>query len=614
MLRGNRTTLYRHGLVILLAGVVIGWSQAGMAQGQPQYAVLPIDEQLQPADSVIDANTPEEDKKKIRAAIQWKGKLQIGIAAIRRGSPPRALDNESNKANFDQWFKGYYFATLTHPEHLSEWPKRRQEFLKRMEQTNAPDVHEHLRTLTRQVMLTIVKGNFHPVARYNAMLFLGQLNDTEATLIGQKKSPPIPFTQGLGDAIQEYNDPKQIDAVRVAALVTMLRHARIDRQLVDTPSPLGALRGQMGNLAFSLVKTKEAPDGRSQEGHDWMRRRAIEILGELGNPGGNGEVSSALLAVLNDDQTPISLRCSAAEALAQLKYAAAGTINVAETAKSMGKVAAHACYDEIRRVEAQQEREQTAQDATIGGSTMGGMYGGASSGMFGTPSIGGTTAPDPLAYRIALTRRRVKHRAMSIKKALVGEEKKKRRPVAFAGFDKPEAKTDGSTPAEEEEELSGILAVAENDTDREYVRKVAEQVGFIIGQVDDDSFKDLTSLVSEIRKKVREMEQACGIVVNVDEMEVESKEAEGLLDDPLKDLGSGLGGIPSVDPAMPPDGTTGKTPHGPEGKPPVAPAKKDAVVPPATTPVTPPVKGPVVPPATTPVAPSPKKVAPAIQP
>lgn len=609
--------MYRYGLLVLLIGIVIGWNHTGLAQGQPQYVVLPIAEQLQLAESTIEVGMGEEEKKKIRDAMQWKGKMQLGVAAIRRGDPQYPLSNENVKNAFDQWYKECYFARLTHSEHLAEWQEKRRQHLAHMVQIpqGAGNVHGYLLDLTRQIMLVIAKGNFHPVARYNAMLLLVSLNSTEAKTIGQTKSPPIPFTEGLGDAIQEYNDPKQIDAVRVAALVGMLRHATLDRQLAD--SPLGALRGQMGNVALSLVKTKEAPDGRTQEGHDWMRRRAIEILGESGHPGQNGQISTALLAVLEDDQAPISLRVSAAEAMGQLEYPPTATINAVETAKSMGKVAAHACYDEIRRVEAQQEREQTEQGATGGGTSMGGMYGGGSTGMFGTPQLGGSSAPDPLAYRIALTRRRVKHRAMSIKTALVGEEKR-RKPVAFAGFDKPEAKADGSTPAEEEE-LNGILAVAANDTDRAYVRKVAEHVGFIVSLADDGSFKDLTSLVSEIRKKVRELEQECGIVVNVDEMEVEAKEAEGLLDDPLKDLGSGLGGIPSVEPAMPPDASKTKTPPGPDGKPPIAPPKKGAVVPPAeppvtppATPVTPPEKGTVVPPAKPPAAP--KAGAPAVQP
>lgn len=589
MLTGNKTSLVLHSLIAVFAVIAFGAGNGMVAAGQPQYETLPIDERFLLADREIDAKMADDEKNEIRKAIMGKGKVLLQVSSIMRGSPPEALKDDQAKYWFDLWYKEYYFASLTHPEHLSKWPEKRQETLKRMEQmpAGAADVHAHLLSLIRQVMLTIAKGNYHPVARYNAMLFIGQLNSKEVSLIGDK-SPPHPFVQGLVDALDEFENPKQIDAVRVAALVGIHRHAVIDRLLGDEDSPLAGLEGRIINLALGLVNAKAAPKGRTQGGHDWMRRRAIEILGALGSVGESGKVVPALQAVLGDDETLVSIRCCAAEALGRLDYPANTTVNVADTAKKMGEVVAHACYDEIRRVEAQQKREEAIQDASGGGSSMG-VYRSPTIGAFGAPRLGGGAAFDPLAYRIALTRRHIKHRTLLVKNGLVGEEKEKpiRRPV----FDKPEAGSEEADPPEEEK--SGILALAKAK-DEEYVKTVVEHVDFIIGLADDDSFMDLTSLVAELRKKVQTLEQKCGIVVNVDEMEVEAKEAEGLLENPLENLG-GLGGIPSVEPpSKPTDLPPGKAP------PKVSPEQ------PGKTPVPPPGKGPVVPAEKTPVAPSPK--------
>ena len=386
----------------------------------------------------------------------------------------------------------------------------------------------------------------------------------------------MPHIQSLADMINEFEDPNQIDAVRVAALVGVLRHVSIDRQLPDGSRRLvGAAEQRIVDMMLGLVNAKTPPGKRTQGGHDWMRRRAIETLGALGSVGQNSRVASALAAVVGDDQTAVALRCSAAEALGQLDYPGNTTANVADIAKKMGAVAAHACYEEIHRVEDQQNREQEEREAS-GGAVGVAMPSSEPMGAFGAPSLDSQNRPNPLAYRISLTRRRIKYQTSLVKKGLVGEKKA---PIRKPPASQPKPGTEGEDPPEEEK--SGILALA-NANDQAYVEKVASHVDAIMLQADDASFNDLTSLVTEIRKKVQDLEKNCGIVVNVDEMEIEAEEAKGLLENPLENLGKGLGGIPST-------------------KPPVTPP----AVPPAVEPAPPAVKGPVAPPKKTAPAPKP---------
>jgi hypothetical protein len=227
-------------------------------------------------------------------------------------------------------------------------------------------------------------------------------------------------------------------------------------------------------------------------------------------------------------------------------------------------------------------------------------------GPFPAPGFESENAFNPLAYRIDLTRRRIKYRTSLAKKGLVGEEKEA--PAGRILVNKPEGGGGAEAPAAEKK--SGILAVAKSAEDQQYVEKVARHVDAIMLKADDASFKDLTSLVTEIRRKVQELEEECGIVVNVDEMEIDAKDAADLLENPLDSLGDDLGGMP---PAEPPS------------KPPVAPGKKASGAPAAEGSGGPaakaPSKTPAVPPKTEtaptakkgPVAP-PKKTAPPPQP
>ena len=591
MSAGNKAVFWWISAVAAVVTIVTG--SLATAQDQPQYDVLAIHQFFLEAERPFEKGMTLDERKAIQKKKADVLGLQREVDKLLRGSSELSLNDDAAKVKIDGWYGQYYFARLTHTEYLSEWPDERQKFLKSLESTNIPDdVHDHVVTYVRDMMLVIAKGNYHPVARYNAMLLIGMLNKTEADLIREKRQP-VPSTQCLGKMVEEFADANQIDAVRVAVLVGMLRHAKIDRDLPDNrrlasgPGPT-----RIVDLMLGLANTKDAPQGRSQAGHDWMRRRAIEILGTLGNVGENNKVASALAAIVDDDHASVSLRCSVVEALGQLNYPGNATVAVADIAKKMGAVAAHACYEEIQRVEDQQKREQEERDAS-GGAVGIATPSSEPTGPFGAARLDSEDRPNPLAYRINLTRRRIKYQTSLVKRGLVGEDKEappKKPPTA-----KAEPGAEEEIPAKVEK--SGILALAKAE-DQEYVEKVANHVGAIMLQADDASFNDLTSLVTEIRRKVKELEQNCGIVISVDEMEIEAEAAEGLLEDPLGNLGKGLGGIPSAKPPSEP-------PVAPTAKTPVAPATKTPAVPPAVKPAPPAVKGPVAPPKKTAPAPKP---------
>ena len=67
--------------------------------------------------------------------------------------------------------------------------------------------------------------------------------------------PPVPLIQSLKVMLDELANPQQIDGVRAASLVGILRHVEIDRQLADVP---GAQRRLVGNNAENRIANATA--------------------------------------------------------------------------------------------------------------------------------------------------------------------------------------------------------------------------------------------------------------------------------------------------------------------------------------------------------------------
>jgi hypothetical protein len=120
-------------------------------------------------------------------------------------------------------------------------------------------------------------------------------------------------------------DPSIVpDYVKVAALQGLLRHA--EAHVVEN-------RAAVLQMVLPIATAAKAPAGRSADGHAWMRRRAVQIIGALGLSGGT--IPLELQKIVKDTTAPYNLRCAAAQALGELDYAGAN-IKAADLAKDVG--------------------------------------------------------------------------------------------------------------------------------------------------------------------------------------------------------------------------------------------------------------------------------------
>jgi hypothetical protein len=172
-------------------------------------------------------------------------------------------------------------------------------------------------------MSRVATGNYHPVVRVNAMLAIGDLNSDDSN-----RDTPLPYAPVVPVLLQVIDDPQQLDAVKAAAFVGLMRHARLGFK--------ENVRASVGTSMLALAKSTGAP-GRSPDGHAWLRSEAVEILGLLGNIGDANVVADALGQIVGDPATPMMVRRAGAAALGKLNYQIAVTLNGSTLVSALGR-------------------------------------------------------------------------------------------------------------------------------------------------------------------------------------------------------------------------------------------------------------------------------------
>ncbi len=305
--------------------------------------------------------------------------------AKRRSDVTRMLRAQTFQAGEDKLFDTYYltyaFPRWTLPENLSSIAKFRTELRSELYAGRSGAPYTRLVNLTLNFLTPIVNDrSFHPAVRYNAMAAIGDLDVSlppPGAPSDQRGTQPVPAALDLMLAVLQ--DPAQIDAVRIAALQGLVRHAGLP--MADTQKR----DQQVLPLLLQWASTKDPPSGRTKVGHAWMRALAIEALGALGLPGANGQVVKTLAAVLTESDTPLITRLAAAKALGKLQYKGLTAIKPQEVVIPLVQFMLEAMTAEARRPLV------LAASAATGTPGMPGMYPGMTPTPTPTPGMPGMT-------------------------------------------------------------------------------------------------------------------------------------------------------------------------------------------------------------------------------
>ncbi|MFW5692892.1 MAG: hypothetical protein ACOCWL_01620 [Thermoguttaceae bacterium] len=244
----------------------------------------------------------------------------------------RAQKFESGEEDvFDAYYRRHFLPRWTQPSNLASLPLLRRELRNNLLSGKSGPPHSRLNAIILDYMGKMASANVHPAARVNAMLMIGELNEVEPVRAGDA---PTPLRPALPVLLATLEDDEQIDPVKVAALVGIVRHAQFGQL---TPESTQAIQRAMVELAGSTG----AP-ARSADGQAWMRAQAAKALGFLGTVGEDGVVPRLLLTLVADKQLDMLVRCHAAEALGRLDYSGSHGVNAAQAVAALGQLAAEA--------------------------------------------------------------------------------------------------------------------------------------------------------------------------------------------------------------------------------------------------------------------------------
>jgi hypothetical protein len=145
-------------------------------------------------------------------------------------------------------------------------------------------------------------ADFRPEVRVNAALTISDLN-------AQEGPKPTPLPDALPVLLKCVDNPKQLEAVRVAAMVGILRQVAAE---IDDPALQKHLVASMLNLLKMPVAEGQA------EGRAWLLAQGAEVVGKLGSPADNGAFASGLSALAGDAGASFCVRRTAARGMKEL--------------------------------------------------------------------------------------------------------------------------------------------------------------------------------------------------------------------------------------------------------------------------------------------------------
>ncbi len=292
----------------------------------------------------------------------------------------------SNRQAFENWYRKYLFPAMASREFLEDMYDNRDSLLKDLERSVDPAARQVLLDLAYTESVKRATGKYHPAVRYNALLIIGNLNQTE--IRRSERLPPIRLPKAFDFLVTELQKPDQLDVLRLAAMVGIQRHLRLVGQRPQEQPIPDAKKAEVAGIMKKLAEQKVVPDGREEIAHTWLRRRAIDVLATIGQVGDGQAIFNTMVGIVTDDEEPLALRCTAARAIGDLNYAGVAGIDPVATSQSLGELVAFACRNEDAWVKEHQKKLEEA-DSAKPNTAYGGMGGGMPGMGGGMPGMGG---------------------------------------------------------------------------------------------------------------------------------------------------------------------------------------------------------------------------------
>lgn len=244
----------------------------------------------------------------------------------------------------------------------TELPKMRTDFRKFyfnpigiIDADEARKARDHVNKLLNDRLFQIANNqtqdstprNYHPLVRFHAALFLSELSDETGKL------PYRPIIKNLTLLANPKRTPNAPESVRVVAIKGLQTYAQAHK--LDEVREMPVLNSE---VVQPWLTQKTPTGGMTQEGFDWIRRRAMELALELNAKSSDAtkpavaNLPQLLAAIAADESAGISLRIGALNALTSYKTPPA-EIKDEDLGKAAGSIALASAKLQLHSIQTQ---------------------------------------------------------------------------------------------------------------------------------------------------------------------------------------------------------------------------------------------------------------------
>lgn len=377
-------------------------------------------------------------------------------AILRAPNAPSPADIEL----LDRYFMKHLYPTITQyepPSALGNLSASRDILFKRfIDVTKSQATRDHVIAGALKAMGAIAKGGFHPAVRYNAVLIIGQLDQTPGK--------PLPAaTEALVTILEneEFNKVAVPTALKVGALIGLQRHVAAGVE--------PAIAERITKAALAVASREEAPDDATPKVYGWVRKQAAKLVTAQQAKGLTPEVHQELVALLSDKTIDLDDRCGIAQLLKPDMFKTAQGLDSDAMAVALGDLAKRVLDFESDK--AQDYLEEVIGSGnfnvgTPGGGMMGRGFGGEGGGGGG---MGAFNAQMPIDMGPKYEKRRMIDRTLAIADgadaaANAGSDETKAKLTELAKMIRTVALAAADDKAVNEDVTDSVIALSKNVT------------------------------------------------------------------------------------------------------------------------------------------------------
>lgn len=312
----------------------------------PKYKTIPTSKKYQDID--LEGLGPEARRAASKKNSEARRARTEAKNAARKGI------ESGNIEAAKPYLNGFVYPSMTQPEELSEAGTMRDGFFRTYLRAdlNQGARQQLISGSVLPAMQTIANGDdYYPAARLNAVAMIGRLDDRGIVRTGGDTTPPVPSAAAfkfLSNALSNANIPPYLKA---AAMQGITRHLKVDRARKGGLLNAGA-RNTLTTFAVNTIQDKTAgQDQWKPELSYWLKRRSVQLIGEVGTPGSGGKLIDLLLKVANDQTQTLWMQFDAVQALRKINFTGVPADKASEVVLTVTNFLQRSLSQEATRIE-----------------------------------------------------------------------------------------------------------------------------------------------------------------------------------------------------------------------------------------------------------------------